>query len=106
MSKEPPPAPTASAKGPCPTIIQTSRTPRHWKFIQDIALQLMVLVGLFLSMDAFCCRHDVPGDICVCVCVQFCQFYKADAATDVRDTAIADRRSGTTIFQLRAQWVH
>ena len=26
---KPPPAPTASAIGPCPTIIQTSRTPRH-----------------------------------------------------------------------------
>ena len=32
MSKQPPPAPTASAVGPCPTIIQISRTPRHWKF--------------------------------------------------------------------------
>ena len=28
-SKQPPPAPTASAVGPCPTIIQSSRTPRH-----------------------------------------------------------------------------
>ena len=28
------PAPTASAIGPCPTIIQISRTPRHWKFTQ------------------------------------------------------------------------
>ena len=28
MSKLPP-APTASAIGPCPTVIQTSRTPRH-----------------------------------------------------------------------------
>ena len=27
MSKLPPPAPTASAVGPCPTIIQISRTP-------------------------------------------------------------------------------
>ena len=34
MSKQPPPAPTASALSPCPTIIQTSRTPRHWKFTQ------------------------------------------------------------------------
>ena len=34
MSKQPPPAPTASATGPCPTIIQISRTPRHWKFTQ------------------------------------------------------------------------
>ena len=35
MSKQPPPAPTASAIGPCPTIIQTVRTPRQWKFTQD-----------------------------------------------------------------------
>ena len=36
MSKQPPPAPTASAIGPCPTIIQTSRTPRHWQFTQHL----------------------------------------------------------------------
>ena len=29
-----PPAPTASAVGPCPTLIQISRMPRHWKFTQ------------------------------------------------------------------------
>ena len=34
MSKQPPPAPTARAIGPCSTIIQISRTPRHWKFTQ------------------------------------------------------------------------
>ena len=34
MSKQPPPAPTASAISPCPTLIQISRTPRHWKFTQ------------------------------------------------------------------------
>ena len=34
MSKQPPPAPTASAVGPCPTLFQISRTPRHWKFTQ------------------------------------------------------------------------
>ena len=34
MSKQPSPAPTASAGGPCPTLIQISRTPRHWKFTQ------------------------------------------------------------------------
>ena len=34
ISKQPPPAPTASATGPCPTIIQISRTPRHWKITQ------------------------------------------------------------------------
>ena len=34
MSKQPPPAPTVSAIGPCPTIMQISRTPQHWKFTQ------------------------------------------------------------------------
>ena len=29
MSKQPPPAPTASTVGPCPTFIQVSRTLRH-----------------------------------------------------------------------------
>ena len=32
MSKQAPPVPTASAVGLCPTIIQISRTPGHWKF--------------------------------------------------------------------------
>ena len=36
MSKQPPPAPTASTIGPCPTIIQISRTPRHWKITQHL----------------------------------------------------------------------
>ena len=37
MSKQPPPAPTASAIGPCPTSIQIVGRPghRHWKFTQD-----------------------------------------------------------------------
>ena len=34
MSKQPPSAPTASTEGPCPTLIQISRTPRHCKFAQ------------------------------------------------------------------------
>ena len=36
VQTNPPPAPTASAIGPCPTIIQSSRTPRHWKFTQHL----------------------------------------------------------------------
>ena len=35
MSKKPPPAHTACAGGTCPTIIQNSRMPQHWKFTQD-----------------------------------------------------------------------
>ena len=34
ITKPPPPAPTASTVGPCPTIFQTSRTPWHWTFTQ------------------------------------------------------------------------
>ena len=34
MSKQPPPALTASAVGPCPTRLQISRTPRYWKLTQ------------------------------------------------------------------------
>ena len=34
MSKQPPPAPATSVVGPCPALIQISRTPRHWKFTQ------------------------------------------------------------------------
>ena len=36
MSKQPPPIPTASTIGPGPTVIQVSRTPRHWKFTQHL----------------------------------------------------------------------
>ena len=36
MSKQPPPAPTASTIGPCPTVIQISRTPWHWKFTKHL----------------------------------------------------------------------
>ena len=34
LPNNPPNAPTASAVGPCHTIIQISWTPRHWKFTQ------------------------------------------------------------------------
>ena len=34
ISKQPILAPTASTVGPCPTLIQISKTPRHWKFTQ------------------------------------------------------------------------
>ena len=34
MSKQPPPAPTSSAVGPCPTFFPNCRTPRHWKLTQ------------------------------------------------------------------------
>ena len=36
MSKQPPPAPTESTIGPCPTVSQVSRTPWHWKLTQHL----------------------------------------------------------------------
>ena len=36
MPKQPPPAPSASALGLCPTINQISRTPRHWNLTQHL----------------------------------------------------------------------
>ena len=42
MSKQPPLAPTASTIGPCPTVIQVSRTPRHWKFTQHLRTTRLV----------------------------------------------------------------
>ena len=54
MSKQPPPAPTASTIGPCPTVFQVSKTPRHWKFTQHLRTTrpppyfgIMLKAGLF-----------------------------------------------------------
>ena len=46
MSKQPPPAPTASTVGPCPTLIQISRTPRHWRFTQHHRITRLPLENL------------------------------------------------------------
>ena len=43
-----PPAPTAGAVGPCPTLIQISRTPRQWKFTQHHRTTRRPLLHLFL----------------------------------------------------------
>ena len=37
MYKQPPPAPTASAVGPCPTVIQNSRTPQLYLMLTYIS---------------------------------------------------------------------
>ena len=57
--------------------------------------------------------HSAPCVRSRCVCsvlrahVQFCRFDKVDATANTAhcDTAITDRHSDTTIFQLRAHWV-
>ena len=61
MSTQPPPAPTAGAIGPCPIVIQISRTPRHWKFTQHLALPDYPLFYHYflrwrISISLDCCR--------------------------------------------------
>ena len=46
-----PPAPIESTVGPCPTVIQISRTPRHWKFTQHLCTTRPPL-------DTSSCRDD------------------------------------------------
>ena len=53
MSKQPPPAPTARPVGPCPTLIQASRTPRHWK----LSVPRKSVVRLTdMTLDVYCGR--------------------------------------------------
>ena len=59
MSKQPPPAPIASAIGPCPTIIQISRTPQHWKFTQH--LRTTRPPPSLLCLPLFGRRPDIDG---------------------------------------------
>ena len=46
--KQPRPAPAASTAGPCPTICQSSRTPRHWKLLSTI-VKILILSDLDLG---------------------------------------------------------
>ena len=70
MSKQPQPAPTASAVGPCHTIIQISGMPRHWKFTQHhrttrppsedwtpVTLSVCLSVCLSLSLSLSLCEN-------------------------------------------------
>ena len=51
MSKQPPLAPTASVVGPCPTLIQISKTPLLWKFTQHHCTTRPTPTSLQGSMD-------------------------------------------------------
>ena len=57
MSKQPQPAPTASVVGPCPTLIQISRTPRHWKLTQHHRTTRPPQPGMRLRMSCFCLHY-------------------------------------------------
>ena len=59
ISKQPPPAPTASAVGPCPTVSQAGGRPRHWKFTQHHRTTRPpsgCLNGIFLDTTNLICR--------------------------------------------------
>ena len=74
MSKQRPPAPTANAVGPCPTLIQISRTPRHCKFTQPhrttrppLILSHFVLKYVFEdnSLTDYFFQCDLPLGACL-----------------------------------------
>ena len=67
MSRPPQPAPIASTVDPCPTIIQISRTPRHWKFTQHrkkkrcvndkSGYKFFITTGLIKMIEI---KHSIP----------------------------------------------
>ena len=53
------PAPAASTAGPCPTICQSSRTPRHWKLPSTIDRpNHPQMICNLLKSDLACIMHD------------------------------------------------
>ena len=67
MSKQPPLAPTASTIGPCPTVIQISRTPRHRKFTQHLGTTRPPLYTNGEMENGYCSQHVLDylfPDIC------------------------------------------
>ena len=56
MSKQPPPAPTASAVGPCPTVIQIVGRPGRvgvvWTFLLSYFLLFLPLFGRQPDIDS------------------------------------------------------
>ena len=61
MSKQPPSAPTASAIGPCPTIIQIVGRPGTGSLPRTIALP--DTPGMYVK------AAGVSACVCMCVCV-------------------------------------
>ena len=57
MSKQPPPAPTASAVGPCPTVIQTVGRPGTGSLPSTIAPPDHPLTAINLSEADWYIRH-------------------------------------------------
>ena len=62
MSKQPPPAPTASAIGPCPTIIQSVGRPGTGSSPRTIASPDHPLhSGQSSNINIVCMRHNLNG---------------------------------------------
>ena len=59
MSKQPPPAPTASAVGPCPTVIQIVGRPGTGSLPSTIAPPDHPLYGLKVKRNMFPCKRTV-----------------------------------------------
>ena len=68
MSKQPPPAPTASAVGPCPTVIQIVGRPGTGSLPSTIAPPdhplIVVLTGGFLLLRIFSVGISVSPHVC------------------------------------------
>ena len=67
--------PTASAIGPCPTIIQISRTPRHWKFTQDHRTTRPPTKWCHTNVEATPSSTSVWRHSVLCACWQVKGFY-------------------------------
>ena len=70
MSKQPPPAPTASARSPCPTIIEISRMPRNCRFTQRLRITRSPLcMHPWMVYVSMCTWVSVNVGILVCLFV-------------------------------------
>ena len=106
MSKHPPPAPTASAIGPCPTMMQISRTPRPWKFSQHLRTT---------RPPPYIKRERERERECVCACVLFyntkdwMQFYISGLTWEqgwIRSVCTSAQYDHTSFFAYHLKWVY
>ena len=74
MSKQPPPAPTASAIGPCPTIIQSVGRPGTGSLSRTIAFKWLDLLDCDAEVHGFESGLGllVPGKLSLSLCSSKC----------------------------------
>ena len=81
MSKQPPPAHAASAMGPCPTVVQISRTPQNWKFTiappeHPTYKEEEIYIASTYGCNHFNCVHVCVSlfmYVCLYACVYTCE---------------------------------